>query len=223
MRPVTGYCRFVLIRRRLVLAVAALVAASCSQADLAPEQVSDRLLVTGDDGSVTIVDGNGMTFEELAGPGGGGSPVQATSAPDGSAVVWTSGASTQLWVDGDVITIEPDFAPFFYLWAPDGSRILALGNDPVQPSVRAALIGRDGSVEVVVIDRPIYAQWLDETQGLDDYLESMRRWSREMAEISGQADWQYAEGFRRHSHVGFSAEDGDPLSEILGELVHKPE
>jgi LmbE family N-acetylglucosaminyl deacetylase len=62
-------------------------------------------------------------------------------------------------------------------------------------------------------------QWLDETQGLDDYLETMRRWSKEMAEMSGRSDWQYAEGFRRHSHVGFSAEDGDPLSEVLGELV----
>lgn len=62
-------------------------------------------------------------------------------------------------------------------------------------------------------------QWLDETQGLDDYLESMRRWSREMAHMSERSDWQYAEGFRRHSHVGFSAEDGDPLSEVLGELV----
>ncbi len=64
-------------------------------------------------------------------------------------------------------------------------------------------------------------QWLDETQGIDDYMESMRRWSEEVAQMSGRSGWQYAEGFRRHSHVGFSAEDGDPLSEILGELVHQ--
>lgn len=64
-------------------------------------------------------------------------------------------------------------------------------------------------------------QWLDETQGLDDYLESMRRWGREMAQMAGRNDWQYAEGFRRHSHVGFSAQDGDPLSEVLGELVQR--
>lgn len=153
-----------LIRRRLILVAAALVAVSCTPADLASEPASNRLLVTGGDGSVNIVEDDGTVVEELAGPGGGGSPVQATSAPDGSAVVWTSGAATRLWADGDVTTIEPDFVPFFYLWSPDGSQILALGNDPVQPSVRAALIGRDGSVEVVVIDRPIYAQWLDATQ-----------------------------------------------------------
>lgn len=64
-------------------------------------------------------------------------------------------------------------------------------------------------------------QWLDETQGLDNYLESMRRWGQEMARMSGRPGWQFAEGFRRHSHVGFSAAAGDPLSEVLGDLVER--
>lgn len=59
-------------------------------------------------------------------------------------------------------------------------------------------------------------QWLDETQGLDDYLESMRRCGEQVARMSGRTDWQYAEGFRRHSHVGFSTEDHDLLAEVLG-------
>ncbi len=164
MRRATGYCRSVFTRQRLVVALTALLAVSCSQIEPGADAVSDRLLITGDDRSVSIVDGEGVVIEQLAGPGGGGRPVQATSSPDGSAVVWTSGAAMELWADGEVTTIEPDFVPFFYLWAPDGSRILALGNDPVQPSVRAALIDLDGSVEVVVIDRPIYAQWLDPTR-----------------------------------------------------------
>jgi LmbE family N-acetylglucosaminyl deacetylase len=63
-------------------------------------------------------------------------------------------------------------------------------------------------------------QWLDETQGLDDYLDSMRQAGAEVARLSGHADWQYAEGFRRHSHVGFSADDRDLLSEILGPAVY---
>jgi len=65
-------------------------------------------------------------------------------------------------------------------------------------------------------------QWLDETQGLDDYLESMRQSSAEVARLSGRQDWQYAEGFRRHSHVGFSTEDRDLLSEVLGKEVVRP-
>ncbi|MBN1442094.1 MAG: PIG-L family deacetylase [Planctomycetes bacterium] len=62
-------------------------------------------------------------------------------------------------------------------------------------------------------------RWLDETQGLDDYLESMMLAGAEVARLSGRPGCEYAEGFRRHSHVGFSAEDRDLLSEVLGPKV----
>jgi LmbE family N-acetylglucosaminyl deacetylase len=62
-------------------------------------------------------------------------------------------------------------------------------------------------------------RWLDETQGLDDYLQSMQHSSAEVATMSGQPDWEYAEGFRQHSHQGFSAVDRDLLSEVLEDPV----
>jgi LmbE family N-acetylglucosaminyl deacetylase len=62
-------------------------------------------------------------------------------------------------------------------------------------------------------------QWLDETQGLDNYLESMRQCSAEVARMSAQPGWEYAEGFRQHNHFGFSAQDGDPLSTALRACV----
>ena len=37
--------------------------------------------------------------------------------------------------------------------------------------------------------------------------------------MCNRPDWKFAEGFRRHSHVGFSAEDRDLLSEILGDAA----
>ena len=58
-------------------------------------------------------------------------------------------------------------------------------------------------------------QWLDGTQGMDDYLESMRQAGAEVASLSGQPGWEYAEGFRQHSHVGFSSTDRDLLAEVL--------
>lgn len=65
-------------------------------------------------------------------------------------------------------------------------------------------------------------QWLDETQGLDDYLENMRRNAAEVARMCGRPGWEYAEGFRQHSHVGFSASDRDILAETLGDrLVYR--
>ncbi len=63
-------------------------------------------------------------------------------------------------------------------------------------------------------------QWLDETQGLDDYLETMRRCGLEVARMRPGCAWQYAEGFRQHRHVGFSARDGNPLADALGDKVH---
>ena len=63
--------------------------------------------------------------------------------------------------------------------------------------------------------------WLDQTQGLDSYLQTMRAMSAEVAAVtaagSGAAATTvgYAEGWRRHSHLGFSATEIDPLPEIL--------
>jgi LmbE family N-acetylglucosaminyl deacetylase len=56
--------------------------------------------------------------------------------------------------------------------------------------------------------------WLDATQGMDSYLISMREMSAEVGRMSGR--FTYAEGWRRHNHLGLSAKDTDPLLEILG-------
>jgi LmbE family N-acetylglucosaminyl deacetylase len=62
-------------------------------------------------------------------------------------------------------------------------------------------------------------QWLDETQGLDDYLESMRAAGAEVARMVPSVRWRYAEGYRRHSPIGFASEDREMLSEVLGSRV----
>jgi LmbE family N-acetylglucosaminyl deacetylase len=56
-------------------------------------------------------------------------------------------------------------------------------------------------------------QWLDESQGLDSYLASMRELCRDVGRLSGR--FEYAEGWRRHSHLGFCAADVDPLVAAL--------
>jgi N-acetylglucosamine malate deacetylase 1 len=63
--------------------------------------------------------------------------------------------------------------------------------------------------------------WLDATQGMDSYLISMREMSAEVGGMSGR--FTYAEGWRRHNHLGLSARDTDPLFEMLsGELSGGP-
>ena len=56
--------------------------------------------------------------------------------------------------------------------------------------------------------------WLDATQGMDSYLDACDDMSQAVGRMSGR--FTHAEGWRRHLHLGLSAEDGDPLAEALG-------
>ena len=60
-------------------------------------------------------------------------------------------------------------------------------------------------------------EWLDQSQGLDNYLNTMEEMSAEVGQMSGE--FEYAEGWRRHSHLGFGAEDFDPLMEALVRVI----
>jgi LmbE family N-acetylglucosaminyl deacetylase len=55
--------------------------------------------------------------------------------------------------------------------------------------------------------------WLDVSQGMDSYLISMEETARETGKLSGR--YEYAEGWRRHAHTGFSRTETDPLFETL--------
>jgi LmbE family N-acetylglucosaminyl deacetylase len=56
-------------------------------------------------------------------------------------------------------------------------------------------------------------RWLDTTQNMDDYVRTMEASSRRMGKLSGR--FRHAEGWRRHLHFGFCAEDADPLRDAL--------
>lgn len=58
-------------------------------------------------------------------------------------------------------------------------------------------------------------EWLDATQGMDSYLVAMDEFSQTVGELSGA--FPHAEGWRRHSHLGFCAADADPLRDALGD------
>lgn len=56
-------------------------------------------------------------------------------------------------------------------------------------------------------------QWLDESQGHESYLQALRDMDAELGRMSGM--FQYAEGWRRHLHLGFCGPQDDPLREAL--------
>ena len=58
-------------------------------------------------------------------------------------------------------------------------------------------------------------EWLDASQGMDSYLQTMDTLSLEVGRMSRR--FQHAEGWRRHLHLGFSATDDDPLRDALKE------
>ena len=55
--------------------------------------------------------------------------------------------------------------------------------------------------------------WLDESQGHDSYLKTLRDLDEEVGRMSGL--FRCAEGWRRHLHLGFCGEQDDPLRDAL--------
>jgi len=56
-------------------------------------------------------------------------------------------------------------------------------------------------------------EWLDQTQGMNAYLETMAEQDRVTARELGH--FTMAEGWTRHAHTGFAAEDYDPIKTAL--------
>jgi LmbE family N-acetylglucosaminyl deacetylase len=59
-------------------------------------------------------------------------------------------------------------------------------------------------------------EWLDASQGMDSYLQHMEASGAEVGKLSGR--FEFAEGWRRYSHLGYAARPRDPLKEALGDL-----
>jgi len=57
-------------------------------------------------------------------------------------------------------------------------------------------------------------EWLDRTQGMDSYVETMEEFSRKLGKHSRK--FQHAEGWSRHLHLGFGGAEDDPLRDALG-------
>jgi LmbE family N-acetylglucosaminyl deacetylase len=64
--------------------------------------------------------------------------------------------------------------------------------------------------------------WLDQSQGMDSYIQTMRDGSAAVGRMSGK--YAYAEGWRRREHWGFCGPDDDPLATaLLGQFAMRPQ
>jgi len=84
---------------------------------------------------------------------------------------------------------------------------------PVVPEVYVDITAVMDAKEKMLACHASQKEWLDKTQGLDSYLVSMRELSAKVGTLSGR--YACAEGWRRHSHIGFTRVDCNPLADIL--------
>lgn len=93
--------------------------------------------------------------------------------------------------------------------------------DPLGVPVKAAAYvdttGVQDEKRAALAEHTSQRAWLDESQGMDSYLQAMDDFGRAVGRQSGR--FKFAEGWRRHTHLGFCGASADPLSEVLGSLV----
>lgn len=115
--------------------------------------------------------------------------------------------------------VEPTFQDvFLYHCQPYGS--VGPLRENIPPSLIVDVSTKIDVKEEMLRRHASQKDWLDVSQGKDAYLVSMRENCAAMGQLAPRPV-AYGEGFRQHLHVGLSAQDGDPLSEVLGDLVQR--
>jgi len=92
-------------------------------------------------------------------------------------------------------------------------------NRPIIPDVFVDVTDKIPLKRAMLNCHETQKKWLDESQGLDAYLDDMCRLNKVMGDLSGFCT--YAEGFIRHNPIGFCPEDFDPLSQVARPAVKK--
>ncbi len=60
-------------------------------------------------------------------------------------------------------------------------------------------------------------RWLDQSQGMDAYLNTMEEQSGAVGRMSGR--FSYSEGWKKHAHLGFCSPDARPLEDFLQDYM----
>jgi LmbE family N-acetylglucosaminyl deacetylase len=91
---------------------------------------------------------------------------------------------------------------------------------PVVPGLFVDTTAVQGAKRQTLAAHASQKEWLDATQGMDSYLDAGDDAARAVGRMSGR--FAYAEGWRRHLHLGLSATDDDPLVAALGNAIAIP-
>ncbi len=167
----------------------------------AEEEGWGTLVVETDDGSVLLVDPIDSTTEQIhRGQGDGAVTVQPTGSNDGQSIVWTSLDGVEpvvsMWTNGVDEDFSPPFAPFFYMFSPDDTRVAMLGNDPAGGVGLAMLDRSSGVVESLDTGSPYFIDWRPDSTALAAHIG---------ASFVGTVDLAGTRGFIEGTHGVFQA------------------
>jgi LmbE family N-acetylglucosaminyl deacetylase len=90
-------------------------------------------------------------------------------------------------------------------------------NNPIRPNLYVDVTSVMKEKTAMLACHESQKNWLDTSQGMDSYLVAMQSLSREVGAMSGR--FEYAEGWRKHLHLGFCGPDDDPLAEALSSFI----
>ncbi len=90
---------------------------------------------------------------------------------------------------------------------------------PIVPELFVDVTSQMDRKAEMLVKHQSQKEWLDRSQGMDSYVATMRELNDEVGRMSDR--FQFAEGWRRHLHLGFSAIEVDPLADAIAGFVHK--
>lgn len=153
--------------------------ASSTAVETPPAVGSGQLIVTASDGTVSLVDpdtGAGVAVSEAP-----SNPiaVQPTPSPDGTVVIWSEVVEGEtraaVFEEGALRSIPVPTLPFFYLFSPDGTQVLALGNDLGGEGVAAMLIDlASDEAEIIDTGSPYFVDWSPASDRLVGHIDGAR-------------------------------------------------
>ena len=89
--------------------------------------------------------------------------------------------------------------------------------EPVRPELFIDVSDLQDQKKAMLACHATQKKWLDESQGHDSYLAAMASLDAQVGQMSGK--FAYAEGWRKHLHLGFCGAEDDPLRGALAEYA----
>lgn len=132
--------------------------------------------------------------------------------------------TSRLAVTGAFARGMPNFASFPPVEPWDGETVIYHAmpyglRDPLRRRIRPGqyvdVSGLTARKQALLANHRTQKDWLEQSHADESYLDVLEAMDRQVGEMSGRFD--YAEGWRRHLHVGFAAEGADPLTDMLGD------